>query len=198
MKIKLTALAATVFLFVSCNNNKSKDTVTVQHEDGKGQTTIDVSDMKDVAADMEKTKEKLANTTPLGAEEMKALLPEQLAGARRVELDVQPAMGTNVAQGRYQVTDTSWVEISIVDCAGPAGSGLFATQYLGMMNVQDEDEDEYTRTVEYKGGKAFENCQKKRLECSLTWFTKNRFLVSINSQFVGIDAVRKVGDALEL
>ena len=198
MKASFISILSILVLLVSCNNNKPKETITYTSEDGKEKATIDVSKMKDVAADMEKIKENLTSLTPLTVEDMKALLPDQLSGARRTDLDVNAAMGTSMGRGTYNVSDSSSFDVTIMDCAGPAGSGIYTMQYLGMMNIQSDDEDEYTRTIDFKGGKAFENCKKARLNCVLTYFDGGRFLVALEGENVGIDYLKKAAGDLKL
>jgi hypothetical protein len=59
-----------------------------------------------------------------------------------------------------------------------------------------EDEEEYTRTVDFEGGKALENCQKLRSECVFTFFGGNRFLVSLVGQYVNADELKKAAKSL--
>ncbi|MEI2739032.1 MAG: hypothetical protein V9F01_09625 [Chitinophagaceae bacterium] len=129
--------------------------------------------------DMQKVKEELGKLTPLTAEELKALVPEQLMGATRSDVDVNAAMGASVASADYQVNDSTDIHLNIIDCAGPGGAGIYGMQYLGLFNIQQEDEDEYTKTIDFNGGKAFENCQKTRNDCTLTYFGGSRFLHNI-------------------
>ncbi len=121
----------------------------------------------------------LSNLKPLTEAEMRSLLPKQLMGSERQDENVNEAMGTMTAGAEYRIDDTTSLSLSIVDCAGPAGAGIYNLQYIGMLNFSEEDEEEYTRTIDFQGGKAFENCSKTRVNCTLTWFT-NRFLVSLD------------------
>jgi len=198
MKPALLILVTFLITIVSCNNKKPGETVTVKREDGKGEVTIDMSNMKDVAAGMEKIKSDLSNLTPLSSEAMNALMPAQLGGMQRTDMDVSASMGTSIAHGSYRANDTTVIEVSIIDCAGPAGSGIYGMQYLGMVNIESDDEDEYTRTIDFNGGKAFENCQKHRPECTLTYFAGGRFLVSLEGEYIGIDGLKAAARDLKL
>ncbi len=189
---------ASALLFAACNNNKSKESVTVTSKDGNEQVTIDPVKMQEAAQDMQKIKEELGNLTPLSADQLKALVPEQLMGAVRTDLDVAAAMGASTASADYKINDSTDIKLSIIDCAGPGGAGIYSMQYLGMYNFQEEDEDEYTKTIDFNGGKAFENCKKKRNECTLTYFSGGRFLISLEGDNVGIDVLKDAALALKL
>jgi hypothetical protein len=71
-------------------------------------------------------------------------------------------------------------------------------QYLGMMNIQSKNDDEYTKSMDFMGGRAFEHCQKSSNDCTLTYFAGNRLLVSLEGTHVGIDALKQAAQDLNL
>lgn len=198
MKYTLSLLLVAAIVISSCNNNKSKDSVTITSENGKEQVTIDPTQMQDAAVDMQKQKEELGKLTPLSADELKALVPEQLMGVNHSDLDVSSAMGASVVTAKYKITDSTDVKLSVVDCAGPGGAGIYSMQYLGMYNFQEDNEKEYTKTIDFNGGKAFENCKKTRNDCTLTYFSGGRFLISLEGDNVGIDALKDAAKGLNI
>ncbi len=198
MKYTLSLLLVAAIVISSCNNNKSKDSVTITSENGKEQVTIDPTQMQDAAVDMQKQKEELGKLTPLSADELKALVPEQLMGVNHSDMDVSSAMGASVVTAKYKITDSTDVKLSVVDCAGPGGAGIYSMQYLGMYNFQEDNEKEYTKTIDFNGGKAFENCKKTRNDCTLTYFSGGRFLISLEGDNVGIDALKDAAKGLNI
>jgi hypothetical protein len=198
MKRSFITLLIASFLGMGCNNNKPKDSITIASKDGKEKATIDPKQLQDVALDMQQVKEDLAKLTPLAPDELKALLPEELMGASRSGADVNANIGASVASADYKINDSTRLQLSIVDCAGPGGAGIYAIQYLGMFNVQEEDEEEYTKTIDINGGKAFENCRKTRKSCTLTFFSEKRFLVSLEGDNMEIDVLKDLAKGLKL
>ena len=198
MKRFITPILISSLFFMACNNNKPKESVTITSEDGKEQITIDANQAGNAAAEMEKTKEELSKLTPLSAEELKALVPEQLMGATHSDLDVNTAMGASVASADYKINDSMDINLNIIDCAGPGGAGIYTMQYIGLFNIQQEDEDEYTKTIDFNGGKAFENCKKTRNDCTLTFFAGGRFLITLEGDNVGIEALKDVAKGLKI
>ncbi len=185
-------------LLIACNNKKASETVTVTSKDGKENVTIDPAKMQDAATDMAKMKEELGKLTPLTADQLKAMLPAQLMDAPPSNVDVSAAAGASVAEADYKINDTTEVKLSVIDCAGPGGAGIYSMQYLGLYNIQQDDEEEYTKTIDFNGGKAFENCKKTRAECTLTYFSGNRFLVTLEGENVGIDALKRAAKGLNI
>lgn len=198
MKRNSLLLAATILVTMSCNNKKSSNAITVKSNDGTQEVTYDMKNLEKAAADMEKIRENLGNLTPLTAEQLTAMVPEQLMGAARKDLDVSSAMGYSVANAEYKLNDSTEVSLTIIDCAGPAGAGIYGMQYLGLMNIQSEDEEEYTRTIDFNGSKAIEQCKKDRAECTLTYFAGSRFLVALEGDNVGADGLKQAARGLNI
>ena len=196
-QIFASLLVASIF-FMACNNDKPKETITISDKDGKEKGTIDLNQAKDATQDMLKRKEELEKLTPLTADELTALVPGELMGAARTDLDVNSAMGATVANADYKINDSADLTLEIVDCAGPGGAGMFGMQYLGMININSDDEDETVKTVDFNGGKAIENCRKKKSRCTIAYFSGNRFLVSLKGDNVGIDALRDLAKGLKI
>jgi hypothetical protein len=198
MKKIISSALVLSLLLLACNNNKSKEGVTVTSKDGKETVTVDPSGMQEAAQDMAKMKEELGKLTPLSQDELKALVPEQLMGTARTDIDVNAAAGANMANASYKMNDSTDIRLTIIDCAGPGGAGIYSLQYLGMYNMQEDNEDEYTKTIDFNGGKAFESCKKTRPECTLTYFSGGRFLVVLEGDHVGIGGLKNAAKSVNI
>ena len=196
---KITCFLLVPFLFmVACSNKKSKEGITIKDEEGKEKLSVDISKAEDGLAKLQKMKDDLEKLTPLTNEELTALVPGELMGASRTNLDVNSAMGATVANADYKINDSADLKLEIVDCAGAGGAGMFGMQYMNMIDVNSDDEDEYVKTIEFNGGKAFENCKKKRNRCTLAYFSGSRFLVSLRGDNVGIDALKEIAKGVKI
>ena len=191
-------LLAAIVLLAACNNNKSKDTTTFTSEDGKEKVTVDLKKMQNAVADMEKQKKELEKLTPLTIDQLKGMIPETLMGVARTRYEANSAMGAGLAQGEYKINDSVDVKLNIYDCAGPGGAGIYSLQYLGMMNMEQDSDEEYTKTIEFNGGKAFEHCEKISNDCTITWFAGGRFLVSLEGDHIGADALKQAAGGLNI
>ncbi len=192
-------LISLIFLIIAtaCNNNKKADSSGVNGDS----TTIESPEakkMQNAAEDMEKKKDELSKLKPLTMDELKALLPETLMGSARTSFDVNSSMGAGLGSAEYSLTDSTNVSLSIYDCAGSAGAGIYSLQFLGMMNMQQESDDEYTKTVEFNGANAFEHCDKTTNDCTFTYFAGGRYLVTLEGRNVGAEALKQAARALNI
>jgi hypothetical protein len=197
MKHVFLLFCAAVCLLTACNNNK-KPGITVTSEDGKTTTTIAPNDLAETADVFQKKTEELQKLSPYSLDQMKALLPEELAGAKRSKFSANSAMGAAYAEGEYPINDSTEVELKIFDCAGQAGAGIYSMQYLGMMNFQSESDDEYTKTIEFKGGKAVEHLDKRSNRSTLTYVAGDRLLVTLEGSNTGVDLLKQAAGSLNL
>lgn len=190
-QIVFLLLAATIGL-TACNNNKSAD----EGPDRADKVRID--QMENAALDVEKLKEELSKLQPLGPDQLKAMIPESLMGAKRTNVEVNFSMGAGLASGEYELNDSTRISLNIYDCAGPAGAGIYSMQYLGMFNLQEENDEEYTKTIDFNGGKAFEHCEKATNDCTISYFSGGRFMVTIEGDHVGADALKQAAKGLNI
>lgn len=193
MKTFVLLLAASLF-FGACGDKKSKEPSTDQN----GQTAADTSRVQEAKEDIEKVKDDLGKLTPYSADELKAIFPSQLMGAEATGIETAIAMGASTAEAKYKLNDSADIKISVIDCAGPGGAGIYSIQYLSMLNVDEENEDEYTKTIDFNGGKAFESCRKAEKECTLTYFSGGRLLISLEGESVDIKTLKDVAKELKI
>jgi hypothetical protein len=193
----LLSLFVAFFLLAACNNNKKHSNVTVVDND-KEKVTVDVNQMEKATENMKKMSEDLQKLPTLSLDQLKAMIPDQLMGATRKNYNATTTMGAGLATAEYEINDSSNVKLNIYDCAGPAGAGIYSMQYLGMMNVQSESDDEYIKSIDFMGGKAFEHCEKSSNDCTLTYFAGNRLLVSLEGTHTGINTLKQAAQGLNL
>lgn len=194
MKRTFFLLTIAIIILAACNDSKSKDAAAPSGED----TTAQINKVKDAALDMEKIKDELGKLEPLTLDQLKGLIPETLMGGKRTEFDATASSGTGMAAADYEVNDSITITLNIYDCAGPGGAGIYSMQYLGLLNIQEENEEEYTKSIDINGGKGFEHCDKTSNECTVTFFSGGRFLVSLEGDNVGAPALREAASQLRI
>jgi hypothetical protein len=121
-----------------------------------------------------------------------------MLGNKRTNFQANSAMGAGFASGDYKVNDSTNIKLNIFDCAGTAGAGIYSLQYLGMMNMQQESDNEYTKTIDFNGGKAYEHCDKINKDCTLTYFSGGRFLITLEGDHVVADALKDAAKGLNI
>ncbi len=196
--MKHLVLFAALSILIACNNNKKPGEVTVTSEDGKTTATIDASTAAQAGDAMQKKVEELQKLPPYTLDQMKALLPEELAGAKRSKFSANSAMGASYAEGSYPINDSTEIEVKLFDCAGQAGAGIYSMQYLGMMNFQSESDDEYTKTMDFNGVRAIEHAKKDNSRASLIYLAGDRLMVTLEGRNTGVDMLKKAAGSLNL
>jgi len=198
MRKLFASLLAVSLLFFACKNDK-KVTVTDKNEDGTTTTTtVDMNNAVDNSEEMNKKMEELKKLTPLTLDQLKALLPEELNGMKRKEFNTSSALGYAFGQAKYEKDDTTEIELTIYDCAGEAGAGIYGLNYWTKMNMQSESSNGYTKTIDLSGTKAVESFEKGSNQYTLTYTANERLLVVLTGRNTGTDALRNVAKNLNL
>ncbi|MBI5857908.1 MAG: hypothetical protein HZB42_09730 [Sphingobacteriales bacterium] len=186
-------LLASIIILASCNDNKPKE-----KDEAVTKPVNNADQMKNAVQDMEKQKEELSKLTPIPPDQLKTMAPETLLGAARTNLDANDAMGATLITADYELNDSSSATLTIYDCAGPGGAGIYSMQYLGLLNIKEDNEEEYTKSVEFNGTTAFEHCDKTTNDCAFTFFAGGRYLVTIEAANVSMDALKQAAAGLNI
>jgi hypothetical protein len=197
MKKYLFVSAFAFLMLGACNNNKP-GAISVKSEDGKTTTTVQTEELVKAADDYQKKSEELQKLSPYTLDQMKAMLPDELAGAKRAKFSANSAMGAAFAEGDYPINDSTDISLKIFDCAGQAGAGIYSMQYIGMMNFQSESDDEYTKTIDFKGGRAVEHFDKRNNQSTLTYVASDRLLVTLEGRNTDVNLLKKIASDLNL
>ena len=126
------------------------------------------------------------------------MIPDSLVGAKRTNVEVNFSMGAGLASGEYELNDSSSISLNIYDCGGPAGAGIYSMQYLGLLNDLHDNDEEYLKSIDFNGGKAFEQCDKTANDCTISYFSGGRFLVTLQGDHVGVDALKQAARGLNI
>lgn len=185
------------FAVASCGNN-GKVTHTQKNADGSITTaSMNVSSMVKNSDDMNQKIEDLKKLTPLNLEQLKTLLPETVNGVKRSSFNTNSMMGFGVAEAEYN-QDGKDLKVVIYDCAGEAGSGIFALTYMTQMNMQSESDNGYTKTVKFKGSNALEAYDKNSNQSTFTYIANDRLMVILTGINVDNATLQQVAGSLNL
>lgn len=185
-------------LLISCNNKKKPGDITAKNKEG-GTVTINTAEAKKQAEEMKSRVEELQKLTPLTIEELKTLIPVQILNANASDVEAMKMGGlANFSTAKYKLTDSSNIKLTIFDCAGTMGAGYYNTNFYSMMNFEQDNDHEYTKTVQFKGNNAIETCKKNRNECSFTYFSGDRFLVVLNGDNISMDTLKDIAKELNI
>jgi len=198
MKYFFAMLLSFCFLFTACKNG-TKVTHTETNDDGTTTTTsVETNNAVTDEAAMNKKMEELKKLPPLTIDQLKAILPEELNGIKRTNFNANTAMGYAVGEAEYQKDDTTKLNLVIYDCAGEAGSVMYLSTYWSRMNLQSENSQGYTKTIDFKGNKAMESYEKSDNQYSLTYSDADRLLVIITGRNISRDGLMDAAKSLNL
>ena len=141
---------------------------------------------------------------PIGFRDLYAFLPERIGDFRRVSREggTGGALGFNVShvEAEYKTGDGAEVEVSIVDAGAlPVIGSEGFLEWLDV-NVEEESDRGWARTVEYKGFRVIEEFRRTRDDRGrgdFTWFVEGRFIVALEGRDVMADELREVRDAID-
>jgi hypothetical protein len=158
----------------------------------------DLKQMADAGDEMTKKVEELKKLTPLTLDELKAMAPEEFMGMKRSSFNANSMMGTGTVNATYKGEDDKELKLTIVDCAGEAGSGYYTLSFWNLWNFEQQDDNGYQKTVDFNGHKAIEKYSKNNDEYTLTYSAKERLLVVIEGEKIGLDGVKAAANNLKL
>ena len=194
----LLLTAVTVVCFAACNNGKTY-TATTKNADGtETKTSVDVKSMSTTTDEMNKKIEELKKLTPYTLDQLKALLPAELNGVKQSNYNSSTAMGYALISADYKKDDTTSLQVSVYDCAGEAGSAWYGMAYWSKMSFQQESSTEYTKTIDFMGGKAVENYNNQSKRASLTFAANDRLLVVLQGDNMKPDELKEAAQKLNL
>ena len=191
--IWMYTLAAGI-LFAAC---KGKGT-TFTSDDGKTTVSVDVSKAEDAANEMNAKIEELKKLPPLTVEQIKTMLPDVLLGMKRSNFNATTAMGFATGDATYTKDDTTNIHLTVWDCAGEAGSSFYALNYWTKMSMESQNDDGYTKTVDFMGGKAVEDYKKYNEAYTLTFTSNDRLMVTIAGMNVPLSTLQDAAKSLNL
>jgi hypothetical protein len=147
------------------------------------------------AAEAQQKTEELQKLVPLTIDQMKALLPESVAGWPRFSAAANASLGAPFSTGQYQLNDSVFFDVNIYDCAGQEGAGIYNRQYLAAMDFKPASDIE-ADIIDFKGSKALEHLDKVTHIASFTFMSNDRFLVSVEGKNIEKEVLRKAGEGV--
>ncbi len=186
-----------LLFLLSCADNP----VTKKMKEVKEQVSNSQSVLEE-ASDMQDDIKELTETTPLTNEELKAWLPEDMAGMKRTSFKTGAMGMMKIAsiEATYATEDKEKsIKIEVIDGAGEMGA--FATASLRMVLSQEfEEETEYSsrKTITRKGTKAIEEYKKDTNQSEIQFMKDRRFYIKATGEGMEIDELWQLIDELDV
>ena len=190
MKKSLTLLSLLAICF-SCENPVSKKIKETREQ--VSNTTEAFKELNEMQGDMEE----LQKVTPLTNDQLKAWLPDEVNGMKRIGFKAGQGSYMQIAmiEATYANEDKSKkFKIEIMDGAGQMGAAATAgVRILFSQDFEEEDEYKSRKTVKKDGVKAIEEYRKNNNNSEVQLFHGERFF--INAKGTNMD-VNETWDAI--
>ena len=194
MKNLLLAAMVLSMLF-ACDNPVSKKIKEAKEQ--VTNTTKAVKELNNIQEDIEELQvlESLTN------EELKAWLPDEVNGMKRISYKAgqMGMMQISSAEAVYANEDKSKkFKIEIIDGAGEMGAtATAAMRMMFTMDFEEEDENKTRRSVKKNGNKAIEEYRKNNNRSSIEFMEGNRFYIKTTGTNMDLDETWKAIDELD-
>ena len=135
--------------------------------------------------------------------ELKALLPEELAGMKRGEADGQKsgAMGFTMSTAEASSASpdgNSTLQVKISDVGAMTGMGAMAAYAWAAAEIDRESGNTYEKTMTIKGYRGYEKYDKDSKWGELSVMVAGRFIVELNGNVVSMDTMKEAFGKLDL
>ncbi len=190
-------------LFISCGKDKKED-----KEPGLFDLIEGVSDLNKIAKeaeDIEEENDKLLKATPISNAELKALLPESLAGYPRKKFTVGNQFMADIAmaEAEYENEEGNIISFSIMDGAGETGSAMVTLARLGFArDFEEENEQGYRKSTTINGYKAIEEVERDEYDNSesskIDLMIANRFMITLKGERISVKQLKNAVDEINL
>ncbi len=192
-------LAIILICATACNSSDEQTYTPDSSLQTKGELSSEVSEgeVQFVAEEAERHAEILKKLNPVTKETLQSFFPENVMEMKIQSVNADNASGYTSANAVYK-KDSSEYQVTLYDCAGDAGATFYGMSYLTRINMQNEDDKGYEKTIDFMGSKAIETYKKQNNNYSLNFLTADRFWVSINANNSSSDHLKAFAKALNL
>jgi len=190
MKFFYLMLLMVAVLNYNCNNDNQAAATPTSNTITNAQTEAKAEDpLKKLIEEKEKKTEELKKLTPYNPDELKKLLPPEIDGMKQKNLDAHSALGFAQATCTYK-KDSVAIDMNVYDCAGEIGASQYGLNYWAKLSVPEQNENGYTKTIDFNGSKAVEMLDKNNNQVSLRFMASNRLLVMLSGKNITADELK--------
>lgn len=196
MKKSLFLMVVLVF-FVGCKDNPVSKKIK-EAKQNVSNTNSAIEELNDMQEDIEELKE----ITPLTNDELKAWLPDEINGMKRISYKAGQTSFMKIAsiEASYANEDKSKTfKVQVIDGAGEMGAAATAgMRMLFSQDFEEETETQVKRTIKKNGVKAIEEYSKDRNNCTIQFMQDDRFYINASGRNMDLDETWKAIDDLDV
>lgn len=161
-------------VFIACSSDKKPATEN-KEATVKSMTSAPVDER-------EKKTEELKKAPQLTLEQMRLLLPQELDSAKEKNYLASTQFGYGLASAEYPKSKSRSIKVTLYDCAGESGSINYFENYWNHLNVQNQTENEFTKTIDFEGDKAVQTYKKDMNLSTLTFVIRGRLVIMMEGK----------------
>lgn len=182
--MKKLLILCTALSIIACKKEEKKE-----EKSGISSAIEGMSNLNKMAGkmdDVQKNMTELKSKTPASNDELKAAIPETLAGLKRTEITVggMTAMNLTSAEARYSGENKN-ISINITDGAGEMGSSVISILLMTLnADMEKTTENGFEKTAEINGSKAFVSQSKngESADSEVKYITKGRYMIDASGE----------------
>lgn len=171
-RIVLVALVS--LLFMACGRDKKSPPADTKPQ-VKAMTAPPVDER-------EKRTEELKKAPQLTLEQMRMLMPKELDSAKERNYLASTQFGYGLASVEYPKGKGRSLKVTLYDCAGEMGYVNYFENYWDHLNVNSQTEMDFTKTIDFGGGKAVEMYKKDMNLTTLTFVVRDRLVIMVEGK----------------
>lgn len=139
---------------------------------------------------------------PVDYDDLKKMLPSRLRGFKQIDISGERTsmlgLRLSQAEAEFEGKDDGRIEISIIDFGsvkGIAGKAMLAWMSA---EIDNESDDGYEKTTDYKGYKAYEKYSQEDQQGKLSVIIEERFLVNVEGSNTDMASIKRAMSAVDL
>lgn len=164
-QILLVIMASLVF--TACKEKKAVETKDAVI---KAMTTAPVDEKAQKIEELKKAQQ-------LTLEQMRVLMPSELDSAKEKNYLASTQFGYGLASVEYPKTKGRSIKVTLYDCAGESGAVNYFENYWNYLNVNKQTDQEFTKTIDFGGGKAVETYKAGSNFSTFTFVIRDRLVI---------------------
>jgi hypothetical protein len=186
---------ACVILFSACKNDNK---AAVEKKTDVQATAADVKGMTSAADERNQRIDRLKKMPELSLEQLSSFLPQVIDSVKKTNYNASSTVGYSFAAADYVKNKNTRLQVNIYDCSGEGGSTWFSTTYLDALNVNKENDEEYTKTIDMSGTPAIETYNRKRNQSTLTYVVKDQVMIILAGRNMKPDELKEAAKEISV
>lgn len=201
---KIILIVFGLFMVVSCNKVKSVKEKISEVKTQAEEVTATVKNAKTLAEQsgtIEEDITRLSELEPISNEKLKNWLPTAVGDFNRSSFkigELKMAGISSIEAGFSNEEQTQNFTLQVVDGAGGGVMYLTGLKMGFQMDMEEESERDFRRTVEKNGHKAMEEARKDGSSSKIQFIQNDRFFIEIKGEQMDLDALWKIVEQLKL